>query len=36
VAQLQACIRIGDTVPTPMPLLIARLPEYPVHIEGAP
>ena len=36
VARLQACIRIGAAAPPPAPLLIARLPEHPVHIEGAP
>jgi len=32
VARLQECIRIGDVAPPPAPLLIARLPEQPVHI----
>ena len=32
VARLQECIRIGDAVPLPTPLLIARLPEPPVHM----
>jgi len=30
--RLQECIRIGDAVPLPAPLLIARLPEPPVHM----
>jgi thymidine phosphorylase len=32
VVRLQECIRIGDAVPLPAPLLIARLPEPPVHM----
>jgi thymidine phosphorylase len=32
LARLQECIRIGDSAPPPAPLLIARLPEQPVHI----
>ena len=36
VAALQRCIRIGDAPPPPAPLLIARLPEQPVHIAGPP
>jgi hypothetical protein len=36
VARLQQCIRIGEAPPAPAPLLIARLPEQPVHITDAP
>ncbi len=36
VARLQQCIRIGGAQPAPAPLLIARLPEHPVHIKAAP
>ena len=32
LARLRECIRIGDAPPPPAPLLIARLPEHPVHI----
>jgi thymidine phosphorylase len=35
VARLQQCIRIGEAPPAPAPLLIARLPEQPVHITDA-
>ena len=33
-ARLQRCVRLGDARPAPAPLLIARLPEHPVHIEA--
>jgi hypothetical protein len=33
-ARLQQCVRLGDARPAPAPLLIARLPEHPVHIEA--
>jgi thymidine phosphorylase len=32
VSRLQECIRVGDAAPPPAPLLIARLPEPPLHM----
>jgi len=36
VARLQECIRIGEGLPPPAPLLIARLPEHPVYVPSSP
>jgi thymidine phosphorylase len=36
MARLQECIRIGEGLPPPAPLLIARLPEHPVYVPSSP